>query len=46
MDCTKCKRLNRSEANYCKWCGEVMEIKTDHLLDELVGLINIKSRLQ
>ena len=46
MECTKCKRPNRSEANYCKWCGEAMEIKTDHLLDELVGLINIKARLQ
>ena len=46
MNCPKCNKPNRDKAVYCKWCGENVITKSNAPLKELVGMEQVKSRLQ
>lgn len=46
MNCPKCNKNNRSEAVYCKWCGNSMISKSNTSLQELVGMEEVKEQLQ
>lgn len=45
MICQKCNIANRDSAIYCKWCGTNIVSKTTSVLDELVGMSNVKEQL-
>jgi len=44
MICESCHKENRSIAKFCKWCGQ--PISSQHVLDKLVGLEDIKRQLK
>ena len=44
MKCEKCNKENRNNAKFCKWCGQ--PIVSQHVLDKLVGLKDVKAQLK
>lgn len=44
MKCEHCKKDNRSEALFCKWCGK--PITQQNALERLVGLDDLKKQLR
>ena len=44
MICEHCHKENRDNAKFCKWCGQ--PIVSQHVLDKLVGLDDVKSQLK
>lgn len=45
MDCPKCNKTNRDKAVFCKYCGENVIIKSNAPLQDLVGMEQVKNRL-
>ncbi|MDR0872434.1 MAG: AAA family ATPase [Prevotellaceae bacterium] len=46
MNCPKCNKPNRDAAVYCKSCGETVISKKTNALQDLVGLTDVKNKLQ
>lgn len=46
MNCPSCNKPNRSNATYCKWCGELVATQANEPLQELVGMEDVKNQLQ
>ncbi|MDR0799726.1 MAG: hypothetical protein LBN18_08210, partial [Dysgonamonadaceae bacterium] len=46
MNCPKCNKPNRDAAVYCKFCGETVISKKTTALQDLVGLTDVKNKLQ
>lgn len=46
MNCPSCSKPNRSNATYCKWCGELVVTKANKPLQDLVGMEDVKNKLQ
>ena len=46
MNCPKCTKPNRDAAIYCKFCGESVITKKTTALQDLVGLTDVKNKLQ
>ena len=44
MICEICHKENRNNAKFCKWCGQ--PLVSQHVLDKLVGLKDVKSQLK
>src|SRR5574344_1324851 len=44
MKCEHCHRDNRSEAKFCRWCGQ--PLIQSNVLERLVGLADIKKQLK
>ena len=45
MNCKNCNRPNREIARFCKWCGAPMEMASNNLLPEIVGMDHVKDKL-
>ena len=43
MTCDFCHKENRSEAKFCKWCGQPI---VSHTLEKLIGLADVKAQLK
>ena len=45
MNCKHCNRPNRESARFCKWCGASLEVASNNLLPEIVGMDHVKDKL-
>lgn len=45
MICQSCKKENRKEARYCKWCGSSIPVDTMIALDKLIGMEPVKQQI-
>lgn len=45
MICQSCKKENRKEARYCKWCGSPLPVDTMMALDKLIGMKPVKQQI-
>ncbi|GEM_PF-5112825 len=45
MICQHCKKENRKEARFCKWCGIALPVDTMTALDKLIGMEPVKQQI-
>lgn len=45
MLCEKCNKENRASAKFCKWCGHLMMSQSSGMMDNLVGMEEVKKEL-